>query len=192
MYLILCALHIDVKKYKREVKFVGKSLRYERKILTFASRNKNNNNLNHTDMKKMVIALFSLLMSVSANAFEFDGIDLNASVGEITRMVSSKGYVFDEATNSLKGNCHGKEIRLSFDYVNVTKPSRLGQLIVDVPETEANALDIIVTTFNIIYHQVSAEGGVFSYVVDKDGTVLNVSKTADGIRLAYDTPYHKK
>ena len=47
-------------------------------------------------MKKFFLAVMALFMSFTANAFEFDGIDLNGSVADITKQVSAKGYVFDQ------------------------------------------------------------------------------------------------
>ena len=39
-------------------------------------------------MKKFFLAVMALFMSFTANAFEFDGIDLNGSVADITKQVS--------------------------------------------------------------------------------------------------------
>lgn len=142
-------------------------------------------------MKKFFLAMVALVMSISANAFQFDGIDLNGSVAEITRQISSKGYSFDESRNCLVGKCQGTEIYLSFNYVDVTKQGRLGQLIVDVPMSEADALEVISKTFNVVYHQIAKGEKSYSYSVSEDGTVLIVSKIANGIRLTYNTPYYK-
>lgn len=142
-------------------------------------------------MKKFFLAMVALVMSISANAFQFDGIDLNGSVAEITRQISSKGYSFDESRNCLVGKCQGTEIYLSFNYVDVTKQGRLGQLIVDVPMSEADALEVISKTFNVVYHQIAKGENSYSYSVSEDGTVLIVSKIANGIRLTYNTPYYK-
>lgn len=142
-------------------------------------------------MKKFFLAMVALVMSISANAFQFDGIDLNGSVAEITRQISSKGYSFDESRNCLVGKCQGTEIYLSFNYVDVTKQGRLGQLIVDVPMSEADVLEVISKTFNVVYHQIAKGENSYSYSVSEDGTVLIVSKIANGIRLTYNTPYYK-
>lgn len=142
-------------------------------------------------MKKLFVAIAALVMSLSASAFSFDGIDLNGSVADITRQVSSKGYCFDDTRNCLVGVCQGTEIYLSFNYVDVTKQGKLGQLIVDVPMAEADALAVISKTFNVVYHQIAKTENSYSYGVSEDGTVLVVNKTANGIRLTYNTPYYK-
>ena len=54
-------------------------------------------------MKKILIAFAALVMSLNASAFEFDGIDLNGNVVEVTRQISAKGYVYDDAKDCLKG-----------------------------------------------------------------------------------------
>lgn len=142
-------------------------------------------------MKKVILALFALVMSISANAFEFDGIDLNGNVVEVTRQISQKGYVYDEVKDCLKGNCQGTEIFLSINYQDVKQKNKIGQLIVDVPMSEANALDVISKTFNVVYHIISKTADTYTYLVSNDGTQLVVTKTNNGIRLAYNTPYYK-
>ena len=52
-------------------------------------------------MKKIFFAVFALVMSINANAFEFDGIDLNGNIADITKQVSAKGYAFDDVKNGL-------------------------------------------------------------------------------------------
>ena len=81
-------------------------------------------------MKKIFFAVFALVMSINANAFEFDGIDLNGNIGDITKQVSAKGYAFDDVKNGLVGNCQGTDILLRFNYENVSQQGKLGQLIV--------------------------------------------------------------
>lgn len=141
-------------------------------------------------MKKFILAMFALVLSISANAFEFDGIDLNGSMLSITRNISLRGYVNDDATKCLKGNCQGKEIFLSFNYVDVTQKGKLGQLFVEIPMEEKNALKTIVEIFNVIYHQVESEGAT-TYLVDNDGTTVSVESKGKSIRLTYNTPYYK-
>ena len=65
-------------------------------------------------MKKIFFAVFALVMSINANAFEFDGIDLNGNIADITKQVSAKGYAFDDVKNGLVGNCQGTDILLRF------------------------------------------------------------------------------
>ena len=72
-------------------------------------------------MKKIFFAVFALVMSINANAFEFDGIDLNGNIGDITKQVSAKGYAFDDVKNGLVGNCQGTDILLRFNYENVSQ-----------------------------------------------------------------------
>lgn len=142
-------------------------------------------------MKKVFLALMGIMMSLCANAFEFDGIELNGNVVEVTRQISAKGYIYDDAKDCLKGVCQGTEIYLSINYADVTEKNRIGQLIVDVPMPEKDALNIVAKTFNVVYHQTAKTADSYSYAVSTDGTSLIVSKTKDGIRLTYNTPYYK-
>lgn len=142
-------------------------------------------------MKKVFFALMGIMMSLCANAFEFDGIELNGNVVEVTRQISAKGYIYDDAKDCLKGVCQGTEIYLSINYADVTEKNRIGQLIVDVPMPEKDALNIVAKTFNVVYHQTAKTADSYSYAVSTDGTSLIVSKTKDGIRLTYNTPYYK-
>lgn len=142
-------------------------------------------------MKKFMFTLFALLMTLGANAFEFDGIDLNGKMIDISRQISKKGYVQDHESNSLKGNCRGVDIYLSYNYVDVKTPGRIGQFFVDVATAEPNALEIMKTTFNIIYHVVSTSDDVNVYEVSDDGTKLALSKGPRGVRLTYITPYYE-
>ena len=142
-------------------------------------------------MKKIFFAVFALVMSINANAFEFDGIDLNGNIADITKQVSAKGYAFDEAKNGLVGNCQGTDILLRFNYENVSQQGKLGQLIVEIPMSEPNSLDVIVKTFNVVYHLKEKADNRFTYVVSNDGTTLTVSKKNDVVLLTYNTPYYK-
>ena len=142
-------------------------------------------------MKKIFFAVFALVMSINANAFEFDGIDLNGNIGDITKQVSAKGYAFDDVKNGLVGNCQGTDILLRFNYENVSQQGKLGQLIVEIPMSEPNSLDVIVKTFNVVYHLKEKADNRFTYVVSNDGTSLTVSKKNDVVLLTYNTPYYK-
>ena len=142
-------------------------------------------------MKKIFFAVFALVMSINANAFEFDGIDLNGNIGDITKQVSAKGYAFDDVKNGLVGNCQGPDIVLPFNYAHVSKQGKLGQLIVEIPMSEPNSLDVIVKTFNVVYHLKEKADNRFTYVVSNDGTTLTVSKKNDVVLLTYNTPYYK-
>lgn len=138
-------------------------------------------------MKKFFLAFTALVMSLSANAFEFDGIDLNANYFEIARQISAKGYVYDDVNDCLKGNCQGTEITLRLK----AEKSKLGQLIVDIPMT-GNAFENVTKTFNVVYHIISTDNASCTYAVSNDGTTLVVSATANGVRLTYNTPNLKK
>ena len=142
-------------------------------------------------MKKIFFAVFALVMSINANAFEFDGIDLNGNIGDITKQVSAKGYAFDDVKNGLVGNCQGTDILLRFNYENVSQQGKLGQLIVEIPMSEPNSLDVIVKTFNVVYHLKEKADNRFTYVVSNDGTTLTVSKKNDVVLLTYNTPHYK-
>ena len=142
-------------------------------------------------MKKIFFAVFALVMSLNANAFEFDGIDLNGNIGDITKQVSAKGYAFDDVKNGLVGNCQGTDILLRFNYENVSQQGKLGQLLVEIPMSEPNSLDVIVKTFNVVYHIKDKADNRYTYVVSNDGTTLTVSKKNDVVLLTYNTPYYK-
>lgn len=144
-------------------------------------------------MKKTVSLFVAMLATANAFAFHFDGIDLNGTVGEITRAIGKKNYVATvENPNVLTGLCQGTKINLSFDLDNVSEKNHIGQLFVDVPNTDANAFVDNAQLLNIIYHQVGNSEQGYVYSVDADGTTLTLSKTEQGIRLTYTTPYYKK
>lgn len=143
-------------------------------------------------MKKAFFAVVALLISVSASAFEFDGIDLNGNFVDVTRQISQKGYVFDEQSNSLKGNCQGNEIYLNVNYLDVTEKGKVGQLVVTIPMQSKNAIDVVVKTFNVVYHQTAKTATAYNYQVAEDGTQLVVTAVKDGVRLTYNTPYYNK
>lgn len=142
-------------------------------------------------MKRFFFAVFALVMSINANAFEFDGIDLNGNIADITKQVSAKGYAFDDVKNGLVGNCQGTDILLRFNYEKVSQQGKLGQLVVEIPMSEPNSLDIIVKTFNVVYHIKDKADNRYTYVVSNDGTTLTVSKKNDVVLLTYNTPYYK-
>lgn len=141
-------------------------------------------------MKKIFMILATLFLSLNASAFEFDGIDLNGKVVDITRQISQKGYVYDNDLKCLKGNCQGNEIYLNINNTDVTEKNRLGQLIVDVP-MPGNAYVNVVKIFDVVYHRTDRTADTTTYSVSEDGTVLIVSATAQGVRLTYNTPYYK-
>ena len=142
-------------------------------------------------MKKIFFAVFALVMSINANAFEFDGIDLNGNIADITKQVSAKGYAYDDVKNGLVGNCQGTDIVLHFNYEKVSKQGKLGQLIVEIPMKESNALAVIVKTFNVVYHLKNKVENSYTYVVSNDGTTVTVSNNNGLISLTYNTPYYK-
>lgn len=142
-------------------------------------------------MKKIFFAVFALVMSINANAFEFDGIDLNGNIADITKQVSAKGYAYDDVKNGLVGNCQGTDIVLHFNYEKVSKQGKLGQLIVEIPMNESNALDVIVKTFNVVYHLKNKADNSYTYVVSNDGTTVTVSNNNGVVNLTYNTPYYK-
>jgi len=143
-------------------------------------------------MKKIMFALLGMMLCINANAFKFDGIDLNANQNQIAGEISKKGYVYDAGLGCLKGNCQGTEIYLSLDYKNVSTNGKVGQLTVDVPMNAPSTAYInAAQLFNVIYHltATTTEGNV--YQVDEDGTTLVLSQTSQGLRLTYRTPYYK-
>ncbi len=144
-------------------------------------------------MKKLTLLLLAFVACINAYAFKFDGIDLNGTVGDITRAISKKNYVATvENPNVLTGLCQGTKINLSFNLTDVSEKNHIGQLIVDVPNASGNAFVENAQLLNIIYHQVSNTEEGYLYAVDDDGTTLLLSRTEGGIRLTYNTPYYQK
>lgn len=143
-------------------------------------------------MKKIIFALVCMVMSISANAHIFDGIDLNGDLVKVTRAISQKGYVTDPVKGCLKGNCQGTEIYLTINSTDSSHPRKLGQLIIDVPMNNADALANATLMFNVIYHQIGNVNGVVMYDVNEDGTTMSLEKTATGLRLCYNTPFYEK
>lgn len=140
-------------------------------------------------MKKLFILMAMMLTAFCANAFDFDGIDLNSSYANVAQEISKRGYVYDSERNCLKGNCQGTEIYLSFNYIDVTKKNQVGQLIVEIPMPNTEeALKSVCTLFNVVYHIVAPN----TYAVSSDGTQLVVNKKGNSIILTYNTPYYKK
>lgn len=142
-------------------------------------------------MKKLFVVLAAMVMTLSANAFDFDGINLNASVNKISSEIAKRGYSYDEARDAFTGICQGTKIYLSMNWKNVKEAGKLGQLIVDVPMKEPNAFASVTKMFNVIYH-VTDGGKAYTYDVSNDGTTLEVQSTNEGIRLIYNTPFYKK
>lgn len=141
-------------------------------------------------MKKLTLLLLAFVACINAYAFKFDGIDLNGTVGDITRAISKKNYVATvENPNVLTGLCQGTKINLSFNLTDVTEKNHVAQLFVDVPNASANAFVENAQLLNIIYHLVSNTEAGYLYEVDDDGTTLLLSRTENGIRLTYNTPY---
>ena len=142
-------------------------------------------------MKKLFVVLAAMVMSLSASAFDFDGINLNASVNKISSAIAKRGYVYDDKSDAFTGLCRGTQIYMSMNWKDVKEAGKLGQLIVDVPMKEQNALSIVTKMFNVIYH--TADGGKANvYSVSNDGTTLEVQSSSKGIRLVYSTPFYKK
>ena len=142
-------------------------------------------------MKKVLFFIMAMATFVNANAFKFDGVDLSGTQQQVAREISVRGYVYDQATNSLKGNCHGMEIFLSMDTENVQDRSKIGRLIVDIPMSDAKAYENSIVVFNVIYHRIASTSGNITYSVDDDGTVMELVKTSKGIQLVYVTPNYK-
>ena len=142
-------------------------------------------------MKKLFVVLAAMVMTLSASAFEFDGINLNASVNKISAEIAKRGYSYNEEKDAFTGLCRGTEIYLSLNWKNVKEAGKLGQLIVEVPMAEKDAFNAVSKMFNVIYH-VAKGGQTNTYSVSEDGTTLVVSPTENGVRLVYNTPFYKK
>lgn len=140
-----------------------------------------------------MFALLAMVLCVNANAFKFDGIDLNANQNQIAAEISKKGYVYDAGLGCLKGVCQGTEIFLNLDYKNVSTNGKVGQLTVDIPmNAPATAFINATQLFNVIYHLTGSSVEGNTYLVDEDGTTLTLSQTSQGLRLNYKTPYFKQ
>ena len=142
-------------------------------------------------MKKLFVLLFAMAVSLGAGAFDFDGINLNASVNKISSEIAKRGYSYDEATDAFTGMCQGTQIYLSMNWKDVKESGKLGQLIVEIPVKDANAISAITKVFNVIYH-VADDGMPNKYTVSGDGTTVEVRTGTKGIVLVYSTPYYKK
>ena len=143
-------------------------------------------------MKKIIFALVCMVMSMTASAHIFDGIDLNGDFAKIARAISQKGYVTDPVKGCLKGNCQGTEIFLTLNNTDSSHPRKLGQLIIEIPMSSADAMANATMMFNVIYHQTGNVNGVVIYDVNEDGTTMNLEKTATGLRICYNTPFYEK
>ncbi len=133
-----------------------------------------------------------MLVAFCANAFDFDGIDLNSNYTNVAQEISKRGYIYDSSRDCLKGNCQGKEIYLSLDYTNVSKSGKVGKLTVEIPTDNPEvSFNEAVNIFNVVYHQIPNNGS-FDYAVSNDGTKLVVSKNSTSIVLTYITPFYKQ
>ncbi len=146
-------------------------------------------------MKKLFISfaatIIAFFAATNANAYEFDGIDLNAPQQQVTREISVKGYTWNQEKQCLVGNCQGTEIALSLNLYDVTESGHVGQLIVDVPLKGDEAIKSATIIFNVIYHKIASTATAITYSVANDGTTMVLSKTDTGIKLTYNTPYYK-
>lgn len=144
-------------------------------------------------MKKFLFAIAFMAVSMAANAFEFDGIDLNMPFVKVSQEIAKRGYVYNDQRNCLQGDCQGKFIYMSINYTDVSQPGRLGQLVVEFPVEESVNIDLdqVTTILNILYHHAEGAKDKHVYVVDKDGTQLAVNTKPGYIVLTYNTPYYK-
>ena len=139
----------------------------------------------------------TVLVTLSANAFTFDGIDITGNVQNVMREIAAKGYVFNGEKNWLEGSCQGTLINLSFNLTDVKTSGKIGQMLINIPvEGDSEKVECAYknaqTIFNVIYHQIAAENGEYTYNADADGTTMTLSKTSTGLKLTYNTPYYKK
>lgn len=145
-------------------------------------------------MKKILSILAFAIAPFLANAYEFDSIDLNAPYMKVTQEISKRGYVYNQERNCLMGDCHGVQIFLGINYVDVKTAGQVGQLIVEVPvkADETNLMEHAVMLFNVVYHQIDSKDGHKTYSVDKDGTEMVLSQKEGYLVITYNTPYYKK
>lgn len=144
-------------------------------------------------MKRLFFTAVACFAFVLCHAFDFDGISLNDSYFHVAQEISKRGYSYDANRDCLKGNCQGTEIYLSINYKDVSKKGKVGQLIVEIPVSNKEyAQEHAISLFNVVYHQQSNENGNIVYLVDKDGTTLQVSTKGNSIFLTYNTPFYSK
>lgn len=137
-------------------------------------------------------AVLALSSFTGAQAFDFDGIDLNSPYMRVAQEISKRGYYFDVDRNCLKGNCQGTEIYLNINYIDVTKKGMVGQLVVEIPmKDNTNSMESVTTIFNVVYHQVDKTDKSVTYEVDHDGTKLILTQKGNSLFLTYNTPYYK-
>ena len=70
-------------------------------------------------MKKLFVVLAAMVMTLSASAFDFDGINLNASVNKISSAIAKRGYVYDDKSDAFTGLCRGTQIYMSMNWKDV-------------------------------------------------------------------------
>ena len=55
-------------------------------------------------MKKFFVMMAMMLAAFTANAFEFDGIDLNMPYSKVAREISARGYAYNTQRVGLDGD----------------------------------------------------------------------------------------
>lgn len=138
-------------------------------------------------MKKIALLLIALMACVNTYAFKFDGIDLNGKFSDIVKEVAKKGYVMapERGASTFAGLCQGTKIYLTF---NQGQQGKLGQLVVEVPNTDPTAFVNNAQLLNVIYHIAPNASQPYTYAVDEDGTTLVLETMEGGYKLTYNTP----
>lgn len=145
--------------------------------------------------KKFFTLLATVMVAMSASAFNFDGIDMSQNVTNVMRDIAAKGYVFNAEKNCLQGNCQGTMIDLSFNLTDVKTAGKVGQMVISIPVNAAEAdmaYKYAELTLNVVYHKAGENNGVTVFAVDADGSTAQLVKTANGMQLIYNTPFYEK
>lgn len=142
-------------------------------------------------MKKFLVIAACTLASVAAQAYDFDGIDLNGRVIDISKQLAHKGYIYDAETGRLSSNGGGQATYITLEYDRVTQAGRLGRLIVDMPMSDPSAPQVVATTFAVLYSALPSQPDKPKYQVAADGTTATIQPTDNGVRIVYTTPYYE-
>ena len=141
-------------------------------------------------MKPILTIIACMLISIAAQAHEFDGIDLNGRVVDISKQLAHKGYIFDPKTGCLSSTGEVSPIYITLEYDNVSQAGKLGRLIVDMTMSDPSAAQVVATTFAVLYRALPSQSDEKKYQVSDDGTTASVQPTDGGVRIIYTTPYY--
>ena len=131
-----------------------------------------------------------LITMFSNGANDFDGIDLNGRVVDISKQLAHKGYIFDPETGCLSSTGEVSPVYITLEYDKVSQAGKLGRLIVDMTMSDPSAAQVVATTFAVLYRALPSQSDEKKYQVSDDGTTASVQPTDGGVRIIYTTPYY--